>query len=167
MKEDATILKKDDGMALVVVLLILALITIIAITASQDTVTELQIVRNDLVYKDHLYRAEASALEGVQWVDNSDAAVLSDFSLTPFLNPNDIDLNNLDLNDGRWSIAGVDPNDDPALILSGYTIVDDTGPIDLSAESNVYNYKVYGLYDRPNGMNRGRSLVEIGYKKRF
>jgi len=167
MKENATILKNEDGMALVVALLILALITIIAITASQDTVTELQIVRNDLVYKDHLYRAEASALEGVQWVDNSSATVLSDFSLTSFLSPTDIDLTTLDLNDGRWNLAGVDPNHDPSLILTGYTVVDDTGPIDLSAESNVYTYKIYGFYDRPNGINRGRSMVEIGYKKRF
>jgi hypothetical protein len=167
MKTTFEILKKEDGMALVVTLLILVLITIIAITASQDTVIELQIVRNDLVYKDHLYRSEAAAMEGVQWVENASASELNNFGGTAFLGLASLDLSNLNLNDGRWSMAGVDPDQDAAKIIDGFTIVDDTGMVDLSAESNVYTYRVYGHYNRLDGMNRGRSLIELGYKKRF
>jgi Tfp pilus assembly protein PilX len=154
-------------MAVVVTVMILALLTIIAMTASRDTIVELNILRNDLVYKDHLYRAEAAALEGVQWVDNADAGTLTDFAATAFLNPNDVDLNTLDLNDGRWNLSGADPFQNPAQIIDGYTIVDDTGPIDLSADSNVFSYKIYGFYNQPNGRNRGQSMIELGYKKRF
>ena len=167
MKKAQFLINNEEGMAVVVAVLILALLTIIAITASKDTVVELNILRNDLVYKDHLYRAEAASMEGIQWIENADAATLTDFTATNFLNPNDVDLNSLDLNDGRWNLAGTDPFQNPSQIVNGYTIVDDTGPIDLSAESNVFSYKVYGFYDQPSGRSRGQSMVEVGYKKRF
>jgi Tfp pilus assembly protein PilX len=157
----------EEGMAVVVAILMLALLTIIAVTMSQDTVVELNILRNDLVFKDHLYRAESAAMEGVQWIENADGATLTDFSSTSFLSPNDVDVNALDLNDGRWNLAGTDPFQDPSQILNGYTIVDDTGPIDLSAESNVFSYISYGFFHQPGGRDSGQSMVEVGYKKRF
>jgi Tfp pilus assembly protein PilX len=167
MKKLHILTNDESGIAVVVTILILALLTLMAMTASRDTIVELNILRNDLVYKDHLYRAEAAALEGVQWIDNAAAGTLTDFTATAFLNPNDVDLNALDLNDGIWNISGADPYQNPAQIIDGYTIVDDTGPIDLSADSNIFSYKIYGFYNQINGRNRGQSMVELGYKKRF
>jgi hypothetical protein len=51
--------------------------------------------------------------------------------------------------------------------ICGYRIVDETGPIDLGATSNLHVYAIYGLYDRTAGMNRGQALIAIGYKRRF
>ncbi len=167
MKTSSTILKNEAGSTIVIVLLFSAMLTIIGISAVQNTVAELWIVRNNLVHRDHVYRAEAAALEGARWVENTGSSVLTDHAATVFLSKNGFDLSNLDLNDGRWQMSGVDPDQNGATMITGYSIVDQTGPVDLAEKSNLYTYTVYGLYDRPGGINKGRVLIEIGYRKRF
>ncbi|MGD2272653.1 MAG: PilX N-terminal domain-containing pilus assembly protein [Desulfobacterales bacterium] len=166
MKAATAILKNEDGNAIVIAIMVMVLLTIIGTSATQNTTTELQIVRNDIVHKDQLHRAEAAAMEGAQWLENSTVGVLEDLSLNAFISQNEINLAALDLNDGTWEKAGTDPvavgNN-----ICGYRIVDETGPIDLGATSWLHVYTIYGLYDRTGGMNRGQALIAIGYKRRF
>jgi Tfp pilus assembly protein PilX len=163
MKTVNSILNNEDGYVIIVALLLLALVTIIGTTAIRTTSVELQIVRNDLAYRNHLYRAEAAAIQAAQWLMNSTRSVLEDFSSTTFISQSDINLTALDLNDDTWRMSGADPDQDADAIITGFRIVDETGPVDLSAQSNLHQYKIYGLYDR----DRGQALVAIGFKKRF
>ena len=158
----------EKGSAMVVALLVLALLTILGMVMIQTTVTELRITRNDRVVKDHFYRAEAAAMEAAQWLQTADPLCLEDLTCAGFLGQNDIDLTALDLNIGTWEMSTVDPDGLGAPdMIAGYQIVDETGIVDLSAQTNLHVYKIYGYYNRPSGLNRGEALVEIGYKRRF
>ena len=167
MKQIFSILKNEDGNAIVIAVMILVLVTIIGTTATRNTTVELQIVRNDIVHRDHLYRADSAAMQGVQWLSEAPVDDLLDYSTRDELNQTEIDTTALNLNDvsNLWARASSDPIGTGTKIC-GYTIVDETGPVDLD-ETNLHVYAVYGLYDDPTGMDRGQSLVAIGYKRRF
>ena len=158
-------LASEQGTAVIIAVLFLTLMTIIGVTMLQNTTLELQVVRNDMIIKDQLHRAEAAAMEGTQWIENAAVTALEDLSSASFISQSDLNLTTLDLNDGSWSSSIVDPGGGPGNI-TGFRIVDETGIVDLT-QTNLHTYKVYGFYDRPSGMNRGQALVEIGYKRRF
>ena len=71
MKQTISILKNKDGNAIVIAMMILVLLTIIGTSATRNTTVELQIVRNDIVHREHVYRAESAAMEGSQWLQNA------------------------------------------------------------------------------------------------
>ena len=71
MKQTISILKNKDGNAIVIAMMILVLLTIIGTSATRNTTVELQIVRNDIVHREQLYRAESAAMEGAQWLQNA------------------------------------------------------------------------------------------------
>jgi hypothetical protein len=156
----------EQGSAVIIAVLFLVLMTIIGVTMIRNTTLELQIVRNDMVIKDHLHRAEAASMEASQWIENAGNDLLEDLSFRNFISQFDLNLATLSLNDGTWQMSEVDPNQNAGNIITGYRIVDETGIIDLT-QTNLHTYKVYGYYNRPTGMNQGEALVEIGYKKRF
>jgi hypothetical protein len=60
MRSLVKIYDNQEGIAIVTVLLVLALITITAVMASRTTTTELQISTNDQLYKISFYAAEAA-----------------------------------------------------------------------------------------------------------
>ena len=64
-------LKNEEGTAIVIVLIILVALTLIGVIATSTTVVELQIVRNDALYRQNFYRAESAAIEAVQWLENN------------------------------------------------------------------------------------------------
>ncbi|KPJ75100.1 MAG: hypothetical protein AMJ54_15865 [Deltaproteobacteria bacterium SG8_13] len=158
-------LASEQGSAVIIAVLFLILMTIIGVTMIQNTTLELQIVRNDMIIKDHLHRAEAASMEGSQWIENASVETLEDLSSRTFISQSDLNLTALNLNDGTWNMSEVDPGDGSG-IITGFRIVDETGIVDLT-QTNLHTYKVYGYYNRPSGMNRGEALVEIGYKRRF
>ena len=166
-----TILKStladQQGSALIIAVLFLALMTIIGVTMIRNTTMELQIVRNDQIIKDQVHRAEAAAMEGSQWIEEAAVATLEDLSSEVFLTQNDINLSSMQFDKNNWKISDVDPVGDEDNLVAAYRIVDETGIIDLT-QTNLHTYKVYGYYFRPPGHpKRGEVLVEIGYKKRF
>jgi hypothetical protein len=109
-------------------------------------------------------------MEGAQWLQNAAVSALEDLSPTVFISQVDIDLTDLNLNGtqdwNNWAQSAADP-EGGATIFCGYRIVDETGPIDLGASTNLHTYSIYGLFDRRTGMNRGHALIAIGYKRRF
>lgn len=160
-------LKNEDGSALVVALMILMVVTIIGISSSKTTTVELQIVRNDGIYKQNLYLAEAAAQEAIQMIWNisrSDPILLED-KVPVWLNT--IDMKNID----NWDDDGADGND-TALISStdpdaSLAVVDAGiaagGSLDISSETNAHDFAVFGLGNR----NNGRVFIRIGYRERF
>ncbi len=170
MKQTISILKNKDGNTIVIAMMILVLLTIIGTSATRNTTVELQIVRNDIVHREHLYRAESAAMEAAQWLKNSPVATLEDLSPTLFISQDPIDLADLNLNGAQvwnnWAQSAADP-EGGATIFCGYKIVDETGPVDLGSATNLHTYSVYGLFDRQTGMSSGHALIAIGYKRRF
>ncbi len=167
MKKTILILKNEQGSAIVVALLALVLLTIIGVAATQNSITELAIVRNDLLYKDQFFKAEGAAMEAIQWIENAADMTLLDTTTTAELSQADINLNTLNLNDGTWNMSAIDEdqNDFPN-IITGYRMVDQTGWVPLN-EPITHTYRVYGLHNRTGRINQGQVLIGIGYKKRF
>ncbi len=170
MKQTISILKNKDGNAIVIAMMVLVLLTIIGTSATRNTTVELQIVRNDIVHREHVYRAESAAMEGSQWLQNASVATLEDLDPTLFISQDPINLTDLNLNGAQvwnnWAQSAADP-EGGATVFCGYKIVDETGPVDLGASTNLHTYSVYGLFDRSTGMSRGHVLIAIGFKRRF
>ena len=79
MFKNFLLLKNEEGSAMLVALMILMVLTIIGVSSSNTTTVELQIVRNDGIYKQNLYLAEAAAQEAIQniWnISRSDPVLL-------------------------------------------------------------------------------------------
>ena len=99
-------------------------------------------------------------------VEGADVEVLEDLSQRVFITQADLSLVNMQFNKDNWRISDVDPDGDVDNLIAGFHIVDETGIIDLT-QTNLHVYRVYGYYNRPTGLSRGESLVEVGYKRRF
>jgi len=64
-------LKNEQGYFLILAtIMLLALLTIISIAASNTANTELQIAGNDMLYQRNLYLGEGAAMEAVDWLQN-------------------------------------------------------------------------------------------------
>jgi len=61
MFRKALFIKNEEGSAIVIAVMILMVVTIIGVSSTNTTTVELQIVRNDGIYKENLYLAEAAA----------------------------------------------------------------------------------------------------------
>jgi len=166
MEKTTLILKNEQGSAIVVAILVLVLLTIIGAAATQNSITELAIVRNDLLYKDQLLNAEGAAMEAAQFINNAADTSLQDVSLTAGLSVTDIVLTALDLNDTEWEMSALDDDRTAGASITGYRIVDQTGPVML-IDPITHTYSIYGLHNRPTGISQGQVLVELGYRKKF
>lgn len=167
MKRMISNLNNEEGSAIVIALIILVLLTMIGIVATDNTVIELQIVRNEAIYKQNFYRAEAAVVELGQIMEDNDLLASYDW-LTDKSTA-------LDMEDvGNWTVgvnsqlsANMDsaagPNNDvaQAAVSNG---VAGGGSLDMTG-TNLYDYSVYGLFDSTVG--QGRSLIMMGYRKRF
>jgi len=165
-------LNNEEGSAIIIAILVLVLLTIIGMSATQNSIIELAIVRNDLVHKDQLYRADGAVMQASQWIEDQPDTVLQDISTdtTDAISTVDLDLTDLNLNDNvnQWNIwaqADVDP-DQAATVITGYKIVDQTGVVMLN-QSQTHTYAIYGLFDRTTGTqrSRGQVLLSAGYRK--
>lgn len=170
----------ERGVAIITVLLILLLLTFIGITATNTTISEKSVVRSDSVFEQGFYLAESAALEGVQrLVNESDLdellAPLVTASSTNFgllysadsAEPTS-DLANLDTGgDGvidsgdTFEVSEIDPANDTYRVVVQLPISSGSS-LGLGA-SRLYSYSAYG-YTEAKG---GRSLIKIGYKRRF
>jgi hypothetical protein len=161
------LLKNEEGSAIVIALMILMVVTIIGVSSSNTTTVELQIVRNDGIYKQNLYLAEAAAQEAIQRIWNTSRS-------DPFLleKRTPVWLNTIDMADiDNWDDDGAD-GDDTALVSStdpdaSLAVVDDGiadgGSLDISSETSAHDFAVFGLGTR----NNGRVFIRIGYRERF
>jgi len=168
MKRMISNLNNEEGSAIVIALIILVLLTMIGITATDNTVIELQIVRNEAIYKQNFYRAESAVVELGQIMEDNDLLATYDW-LTGSATALDMEVvgnwnwavggnsqlsNNMDAGDGNNITA-------QAAISHG---VAGGGSLDITS-TNLYDYSVYGLFDSTVG--QGRSLIMMGYRKRF
>ena len=74
MKRFISNLNNEEGSAIVIALIILVLLTMIGISATDNTVIELQIVRNEAIYRQNFYKAEGAVIEAAQILEVSSVA---------------------------------------------------------------------------------------------
>lgn len=156
-------LKNQEGSAVVMALLALVVLTIIGVASMNTNVIENQIVRNEKIYQDNFYRAESSAMQGLQMLNTAEPDELKnrDFDTFAWLKQHDQEL---DMGDAsKWtednSAEGVFPDSKFAVAEEG---IASGASIDMTATTNVYDYVARGYSES----NTGRAMIEIGYKKR-
>ena len=173
MQKAISILKNEEGTVIVVALLILVLLTIIGISGTNTTVTELQIVGNDARYRQNFYRAEAAVMEAAQMLENTPTSILEDrtFNTVGYEWLTGRNVNASVMTDtANWNI-GTNCKNSTVTPLAGtmysmYSAVEErVGPgssLDMTG-TQLYEYSIYGLWNA----NNGQSLIGIGYKMRF
>ena len=67
------LLGNEKGVAIIAALLILMLLSLLAITFTDTTITEKGIVRSEAVFERAFYKAESGAMEGIQKLANESA----------------------------------------------------------------------------------------------
>ena len=189
-------LNNEEGSAIVIALIVLVMLTIIGTVSTSNTVFELQIVRNEAIYRRNFYRAESAIVEAAQRLETSGAADL--LPITTTFNWLNTAVNAPDLADMASWKDNTDPPDwiDP----SGWTALGwpPTGasksfvsnnmdnPADLRnntrysaicngiaagsslSMTNGSNLYAYSVYGLfDSTADQGRSLIKMGYYKIF
>ncbi|MGP8323535.1 MAG: pilus assembly PilX family protein [Methanosarcinaceae archaeon] len=177
-------INNEEGSVIVIALIILVLLTMTGIAATNNTVIELQIVRNEAIYRQNFYRAGAAVIEAAErledTVNTDDLIPLTTtyawLKIDTFANADMTDLNN-------WK-DGADPPNWPNINTASSNNMDDAADLrnntkyaaisngiakgsslSMTSGSNLYEYSVFGLFDSTSG--QGQSLILSGYNKRF
>ncbi len=98
MKTKIPSAKNEEGFVVVAVLMILVVVSIIGISSSQTSLTEQQIARNEMLYKETFYRADSGPYSVAKLVsriiDDQSEHAAGDFGFT-FINPVTTDTSEL------------------------------------------------------------------------
>jgi len=173
MKKIISTLNNEEGSAIVIALIILVLLTLLGTVSTNDTVIELQIVRNEAIYRQNFYKAEAAVFELGQIMEEptTNLATPASFDwLTDKSTAADMEV----VGNWNWAAGGNSQlshnmndagdaanNTTQAAISNG---VAGGGSLDMTA-TNLFDYSVYGLFNSTVG--QGRSMIMMGYRKRF
>jgi len=186
MCNDACIInRREEGSALVISLVILALLTVIGIAVTNTTSIELQIAGNDKTYKENFYLAEGAAMMIARILENvASQADIEKLKQNKFPSPvsqgsyvampvkgtaNDIDTDDIQ-RDTYWE--GVDDQSCTAPLLSstnpprfiprkkGLALGSSLG---LTGGSRLYDYAIFARRKNDNSS----VVIELGYKKRY
>lgn len=170
---------RQDGSAVVIVLLFLALMTLIGVWGTRNANTEVTIAGNEVRMKRTFYRAEAAVVEAAFMIESESSANLKDHSSLDWLwnavngAPNDLstvnnwDFDTLDGDDTAFETT-LDLDGDGNADATAAFAVHDRGAaggssLVMTNASVVRSYSVFGLQDS----NEGRAIIEVGYKKRI
>ena len=170
---------RQNGSAVVIVLLFLSLMTLVGIWATRNANTEVTIAGNEVRLKRTFYRAEAAVLEAAFMIESETADNLKDHSSRDWLwnavggAPNDLstftnwDFDTLDGDDTAFETT-LDLDGDGNPDATAAFAVHDRGAaggssLVMTNATTVRSYSVFGLQDS----NEGRAIIEVGYKKRI
>ncbi len=167
----------EKGSAIVLAMMVLVVVTIMGITAINLSNTELGIIRNDQIYNQNFYMAEAAVMQAAQiidsldgiadyddlmpssttleWINDNSTGSGTDFTLPanwddddlPAAPNNDDNAKHLRFNSNCWYAVNYEGKQAGSSIKSG--------------ELSVNTYSLYGL----SQLNRGEVLLTIGSKK--
>nr|WP_321467067.1 hypothetical protein [uncultured Desulfobulbus sp.] len=182
------ILRDEQGTAIVAALLILLMLTFVALTATDTTVNEKTMIRNEAIFEQNFSLAESAALEGLQKLasmDNDDIADLLPSRISSTSTNKDLLVGSdseemkdiFDLLDSTSD--GIIDKDDyyaaspsfeksnigaetyrTALLLP---IANGDSLSTTTARSRLYRYDTIGLSEDGGG----KSMILIGYKRRI
>jgi hypothetical protein len=181
MRQKRSILGNEDGSALVVGMLVLALASLIGIAAITTSSIEVEATGNEKNYKQNFYRAEGAAMLAAQLLKNEqDKSELYDL---PYGKPDPENpaepadewfRKNLEGFPDEANVAD-DYNWDPNLHYSGealyprnrflaiYEGVSGRSEEGMENESRLHTITLYGYSEQ----DKGRVMIEMGYKMRY
>jgi Tfp pilus assembly protein PilX len=171
MPKQTSIIHNEEGSLLVVTIIVLAVLSIIAISMMDRSQVELQIVRNEAVYDRNFYAAEAAAIEAAQTMQNEPNSrellpittnytwlgTEADVAWATQGNIVVVDINDVDTLSDISSIANASHAAVHRGIASGASMT-------MTAISQLHEYAVFGYF---NSAREGQALIEIGYRKRI
>jgi len=165
-------INNEHGFVLITSLLMLTVLMIIGIAATNTTTIELQISGNDKLAKQNFYNAEAAAMECAQRLENNNdkdtlIPVRSDYSWL-FNKPASTSSVFSNVNEpftaasDPWQVSTMDNDLQFGAIANGKVKGKSASSLNMSS-SSVYGFSLYGQATKGNG----RKVIEIGYRKRF
>jgi Tfp pilus assembly protein PilX len=155
-------LANEEGSALVLALILMAVLTLIGLSTINTTTTEFKIVRNERIYLDNFYKAESAVRESIQDLEgtSSDDLADRDFPLDWLKQyDEDVDMSDTDVWDSTNSEVSSVDDADFAVVEKGVAQLES---LDMSATSSLYDYEARG-WGHANG---GNVVIKVGYKKR-
>ena len=159
MLNQSKLIKNEQGYFLMVsTIMLLALLTIISIAATNTANTEVLIARNDAIYQRNLYLAEGAALEAVDRIQD-DANPRDLGFVVPGLMVIDDD-NFVD----HWNAVAQDAVLDATgktRFVAGYEGIPPGFSLGMG-QPKVHGFAIYGRTEK-----QGTSTIKIGYRKAF
>ncbi len=169
------LIKNEEGYVLIVSLVLLGLLSLIGIAATNTATLEIQIAANSRTYIRNFYKGEAAVREGLNRLLNASADELATWKT-----PNNIDMKDPE----KWTDPGakpqpskIMPNEPLFYAVSGPKPMPDEsgggggspGGSDASEDmtkSKTLVYFIYGYYNQDNSSlpDRGRVLIDMGYR---
>lgn len=141
-------------------IMLLALVTIISIAASNTARTEVQIAANDLIYQRNLYLAEGAAMEAVDQLQND-----PDPRGLPFVESGikvvDDDNYGVDWETNSQAVTATMDSGGKTRFRAGY----EGTPAGFSlgmGKSRVHGFAVYGRTEK-----QGVTTIKVGYRRAF
>jgi len=179
--------KNHRGSVMAIVLMVMVTLTIVGLTAINDTVMETTIARNHRVHRETLYLGEAAVREATQIMedyagDPATRAIITNPTSFPswlqvetFDFGDDVDWPNLDFR-GDDGSAEYDVFQDAAIVNNnenacGFVVISEGvapgGSLDMSDPNLLYEYAIYGRGVSPMYHDPSRATIKVGYRMRF
>jgi len=164
MQKLARQIKNEDGYFLIIsTMMLLALITIISVAASNTARTEVQVAGNNLVYQRNLYLAEGAAMQAVDELHN--ATNPRDPDEVPFLHPalkalNDDNFKNEWAEKSQPVKTSLDSSGKTSF-RAGYEGTPPGYSLGLG-KPKVHGFVIYGRTEK-----QGVTTIKIGYRRAF
>ncbi len=174
-------LKDEQGSAIVMTMMVLALLTIIGIAAINLSTTEVMTAGSELKFRRNFFTSEAAVVEGCDQLEAVQIQALKSRTRQGLggLRPDWIRIGEgsdktgatcdaLDMEDvNNWDWDGAD-NDDTALAStdfagSYFALIEDGiyGSLDMTQQNEKRQYKIYGRFNT----DVGPMIIEVGYVK--
>ena len=164
MQKLAGPIKNEDGYFLIIsTMMLLALITIISVAASNTARTEVQVAGNNLIYQRNLYLAEGAAMQAVDLLEN--ATNPRDPDEVAFLHPElkavtDKNYKN-DWEEKSELVTGDLDSSGKTSFRAGYEGTPPGYSLGVG-KPKVHGFAVYGRTEK-----QGATTVKIGYRRAF
>ena len=168
MKKMISNLNNEEGSVIIMALIVLVALTMIGIVSTDNTVVELQIVRNETIYRQNFYKAESAVIDGAQVMEDSDLTAAIPWVQKVATAPDMEVASNWDttVGTGNAQLSNNMNNPDPNNNTSYAAVyIKKIGSKKMTNPSSLYLYYVYGLFESTSG--QGQSMIRMGYNKRF
>jgi len=182
MKKQASMIKSEKGSVLLNGLLIVLLVTVIGMAAATTSSLELRISKNQKLYKQNFYLAEAAVIECAKNIEEGEPDDLNgrdpiwlslptglpDFpaNFPDGIEDPDAYLDAYLANLGDWSdnySEGVVGMDSASRLLALDEGVAERASLDMTAPSTVHSYLIYGR----SNLGNGQVIIKLGFRRRF
>jgi len=147
----------QNGSVMVIALMLMALLTLLGVSAINSATIEIQIAGNERSYKQNFYKAEAAAIEAIQIIQNSNKSqleaglikgIIKDVKMTKNSNWND---------SNNYLTSKIDSNSYYSIVYEGFK------PGSPPLTQALHYFLIYGCYRGSGGV----VLIETGYRKRL